>query len=70
MAPSANSRWPCNLSYFLFYTNALGGVALPVLSRSMDKNKDKVRLFAETALRFTLLVGIVLIFMGTSFGPG
>jgi O-antigen/teichoic acid export membrane protein len=54
---------------FSFIPMALGGVALPVLSRSMDKNKDKVRLFAETALRFTLLVGIVLIFMGTSFGP-
>lgn len=54
---------------FSFIPMALGGVALPVLSRSMDKNKEKVRLFAETALRVTLLVGIVLIFMGTSFGP-
>jgi O-antigen/teichoic acid export membrane protein len=54
------------LSYIPF---ALGSVVLPALSRSVDKEDGKDRLFVETALRFSLLSGTVLILLGTAFGP-
>ena len=48
---------------------ALGSVMLPALSRSVAREDGKDRLFAETALRFSLLSGTVLILLGTAFGP-
>ena len=48
---------------------ALGSVMLPALSRSVDRGDGKDRMFAETALRFSLLSGTVLILLGTAFGP-
>lgn len=54
------------LSYIPF---ALGSVALPALSRSVDRADGKDRMFVETALRFSLLSGTVLILLGTAFGP-
>jgi O-antigen/teichoic acid export membrane protein len=48
---------------------ALGGVSLPVLSRAAQRGDGKDRLFAETALRFSLLFGTVLALLGTAFGP-
>ncbi len=48
---------------------ALGSVMLPVLSRSVARGDGKDRMFAETALRFSILSGTVLILLGTAFGP-
>lgn len=48
---------------------ALGSVTLPALSRSVAREDGKDRLFAETALRFSLLSGTFLILLGTAFGP-
>ena len=48
---------------------AIGSVALPVLSRSAAREDGKDRVYAETMLRFSLLLGGVLAIAGTAFGP-
>ena len=48
---------------------ALGSVSLPVLSRSAKRGDGKDRVFAETALRFSLFFGTVLALLGTALGP-
>ena len=48
---------------------ALGSVSLPVLSRSAERGDGKDRVFAETALRFSLFFGTILALLGTALGP-
>ena len=48
---------------------ALGSVSMPVLSRAAARQDGKDRLFAETALRYSLLFGTVLALLGTALGP-
>ena len=48
---------------------AMSSVALPVLSRSAAREDGKNRLFAETALRYSLLLGSILVLAGTAFAP-
>lgn len=48
---------------------ALGSAALPVLSRSVDREDGKDRLYAETMIRYSLLLGCAVALLGTAFGP-
>lgn len=47
----------------------LGSVSLPALSRSVERGDEKDRVFAETALRFSLFLGTILALLGTALGP-
>jgi O-antigen/teichoic acid export membrane protein len=47
----------------------LGTAALPVLSRSADREDGKDKIYAETMIRYTLLSGCVVALLGTAFGP-
>ena len=49
--------------------SALGSVSLPVLSRAAARQDGKDRIFAETALRFSLFFGTALALLGTVLGP-
>jgi O-antigen/teichoic acid export membrane protein len=48
---------------------ALGSASLPVLSRAAARKDGKDRMFAETMLRYSVLLGTVLALLGTAFGP-
>ena len=48
---------------------ALGSASLPVLSRSSSRQDGKDRIYAETIIRFSLLLGGVIALLGTAFGP-
>lgn len=48
---------------------ALGSASLPVLSRSSARQDGKDRVYAETIIRFSLLLGGVIALLGTAFGP-
>lgn len=47
----------------------LGNAALPVLSRSADREDGKDKIYAETMIRYALLSGCVVALLGTAFGP-
>ncbi|MDI6741580.1 MAG: oligosaccharide flippase family protein [Smithella sp.] len=47
----------------------LGNAALPILSRSADREDGKDKIYAETMIRYALLSGCVVALLGTAFGP-
>jgi O-antigen/teichoic acid export membrane protein len=49
--------------------SALGSVSLPILSRSAVRKDRKDRVYAETILRFSLLLGVLMVMLGMAFGP-
>ncbi len=48
---------------------ALRGASLPVLSRSAIRKDGKDRVYAETMIRFSLLLGCLMALLGTAFAP-
>ena len=48
---------------------ALSGASLPVLSRSVLRQDGKDRVFSETMIRFSILLGCLLALLGTTFAP-
>ena len=48
---------------------ALGSVSLPVLSRSAYRKDGKDQVYAETIIRFSILLGVLIALLGTAFGP-
>jgi O-antigen/teichoic acid export membrane protein len=48
---------------------ALGSVALPVLSRSVHRKDGKDQVYAETIIRFSILLGTLIALLGTTLGP-
>jgi O-antigen/teichoic acid export membrane protein len=48
---------------------ALGGASLPVLSRSAIRKDGKDRIYAETMIRFSVLLGCSMALLGTAFAP-
>ena len=48
---------------------ALSGTSLPVLSRSASRKDGKDRIYAETMIRFSVLLGCLVALLGTAFAP-
>lgn len=48
---------------------ALSGASVPVLSRSAIRKDGKDRIYAETVIRFSVLMGGAMALLGTAFAP-
>jgi len=48
---------------------ALSGASLPILSRSAIRKDGKDRVYAETMVRFSILLGCLMALLGTAYAP-